>query len=58
MGRIEETHPDVVVARMSEEHGILDLSKSSWNPEVGEQVRIEECAPISKNKRWTLVPNA
>jgi len=22
---------------------------------VGDQVRIEECAPISKNKRWTLV---
>ena len=33
-------HPDVVVARMSEEHGILDLSKTSWSPEVGEQVRI------------------
>lgn len=25
---------------------------------VGDAVRIEECAPISKNKRWTLVPNA
>ena len=25
---------------------------------VGDTVRIEECAPISKNKRWTLVPNA
>ena len=23
---------------------------------VGEIVWIEECAPISKNKRWTLVP--
>ena len=33
-------HPDVVVARMSEEHGILDLSKSDWNPQVGDQVRI------------------
>jgi small subunit ribosomal protein S17 len=22
---------------------------------VGDQVRIEECAPISKNKRWKLV---
>ncbi|MDP1732013.1 MAG: 30S ribosomal protein S17 [Devosia sp.] len=25
---------------------------------VGDAVRIEECAPISKNKRWILVPNA
>ena len=24
---------------------------------VGDIVRIEECAPISKNKRWTLVPS-
>jgi D-serine deaminase-like pyridoxal phosphate-dependent protein len=32
--------PDVVVTRMSEEHGILDLSKTAWNPQVGEQVRI------------------
>ena len=22
---------------------------------VGDQVRIEECKPISKNKRWTLL---
>lgn len=33
-------HPEVTVARMSEEHGILDLSRSSWKPEVGEQVRV------------------
>jgi D-serine deaminase-like pyridoxal phosphate-dependent protein len=33
-------HPEVSVARMSEEHGILDLSDSLWRPEVGEQVRI------------------
>ena len=25
---------------------------------VGDMVRIEESAPISKNKRWTLVPSA
>lgn len=23
---------------------------------VGEKVRIEECAPISRHKRWTVVP--
>jgi D-serine deaminase-like pyridoxal phosphate-dependent protein len=33
-------HPEVTVGRMSEEHGILDLSDSVWRPEVGEQVRI------------------
>jgi D-serine deaminase-like pyridoxal phosphate-dependent protein len=32
--------PDVVVARMSEEHGILDLSNTDWRPRVGEQVRV------------------
>jgi D-serine deaminase-like pyridoxal phosphate-dependent protein len=32
--------PDVLVMRMSEEHGILDLSKTSWRPEVGELVRV------------------
>ncbi len=33
-------HPDVVVSRMSEEHGILDLSKTSWRPRLGDQVRV------------------
>jgi D-serine deaminase-like pyridoxal phosphate-dependent protein len=33
-------HPEVVVERMSEEHGVLDLTKSSWQPQVGERVRV------------------
>jgi D-serine deaminase-like pyridoxal phosphate-dependent protein len=33
-------HEDVIVKSMSEEHGILDLSKSSWRPQVGDRVRI------------------
>jgi D-serine deaminase-like pyridoxal phosphate-dependent protein len=33
-------HPDVVVARMSEEHGVLDLERSDWRPVVGERVRV------------------
>jgi Predicted amino acid aldolase or racemase len=33
-------HRDVVVKSMSEEHGMLDLSKSSWRPNVGDRVRI------------------
>jgi D-serine deaminase-like pyridoxal phosphate-dependent protein len=32
--------PEVNVASMSEEHGILDLSKTNWRPQVGERVRV------------------
>jgi D-serine deaminase-like pyridoxal phosphate-dependent protein len=32
--------PEIVVASMSEEHGILDLSNTSWKPSVGERVRV------------------
>ena len=32
--------PDVIVKSMSEEHGILDLSRSTWRPRVGERVRV------------------
>ncbi|HUG42375.1 MAG TPA: alanine racemase [Longimicrobiales bacterium] len=32
--------PDVRVARLSEEHGVLDLSRTEWRPSVGERVRI------------------
>lgn len=32
--------PEVVVSRMSEEHGILDLSATAWRPSVGELVRV------------------
>jgi D-serine deaminase-like pyridoxal phosphate-dependent protein len=35
-----QDRPEVVVSRMSEEHGILDLSKTSWRPSVGELVRV------------------
>ena len=31
---------NVTVKSMSEEHGILDLSRSSWRPRVGERVRV------------------
>ncbi|MEP6491034.1 MAG: alanine racemase [bacterium] len=31
---------DIVVKSMSEEHGILDLSQTSWRPAVGEKVRV------------------
>ncbi|HUE77659.1 MAG TPA: alanine racemase [Longimicrobiales bacterium] len=32
--------PEVTVVRMSEEHGVLDLSGTAWRPRVGERVRI------------------
>lgn len=33
-------HPEVVVSRMSEEHGVLDVLGSDWRPQVGERVRV------------------
>lgn len=33
-------HPDVPVAGLSEEHGVLDLSRTEWRPAIGERVRI------------------
>jgi D-serine deaminase-like pyridoxal phosphate-dependent protein len=33
-------HPEVIVKGMSEEHGLLDLSRSAWKPRVGEMVRV------------------
>ncbi|PYP67931.1 MAG: alanine racemase [Gemmatimonadetes bacterium] len=33
-------HPEVVVKGMSEEHGLLDLSRTAWRPAVGERVRV------------------
>ena len=33
-------HPEVTVKGMSEEHGILDLSETTWQPKVGDRVRI------------------
>ncbi|MEP7383781.1 MAG: alanine racemase [Gemmatimonadota bacterium] len=32
--------PEVTVERMSEEHGILDLTRTSWRPRVGDVVRL------------------
>jgi D-serine deaminase-like pyridoxal phosphate-dependent protein len=32
--------PEVIVKAMSEEHGMLDLSRTSWHPEVGERVQL------------------
>ena len=32
--------PEVTVMRMSEEHGVLDLGRTSWRPAVGDRVRV------------------
>jgi len=32
--------PEVRVSALSEEHGVLDLSKTEWRPHIGERVRI------------------
>ena len=33
-------HPEVRVQRMSEEHGVLDLTATAWQPRVGERIRV------------------
>lgn len=47
------THPLYKkVVRRSKKYQAHDEANSA---KVGDQVRIIECPPISKNKRWTLV---
>ena len=46
--------PEVVVASVSEEHGILDLSGTDWRPRVGERVRIvpnHVCVSVNLQER-------
>ena len=46
--------PEVVVSAMSEEHGILDLSTSSWDPAIGDVVRVipnHACIVVNLNDR-------
>lgn len=33
-------HPEVALKALSEEHGVLDLGRTRWRPEVGERVRV------------------
>jgi D-serine deaminase-like pyridoxal phosphate-dependent protein len=42
--------PEVVVKALSEEHGLLDLSRTDWRPAVGDRVRIvpnHVCASVN-----------
>jgi D-serine deaminase-like pyridoxal phosphate-dependent protein len=46
--------PEVTVGAMSEEHGLLDLSGTSWRPAIGDQVRIipnHACIVVHLNDR-------
>ena len=50
------THPVMKkTVRRSKKYHAHDEANSA---KVGDVVRIVESAPVSKNKRWTLVPNA
>lgn len=47
-------HPDVVVKGLSEEHGLLDLSRTDWRPSVGDVVRVvpnHVCIVVHLNDR-------
>ena len=47
-------HPEVPVAGISEEHGIMDLSASKWQPRVGDRVRIvpnHVCVSVNLQER-------
>lgn len=51
-------HTDVVVKAMSEEHGLLDLSRTEWRPAVGDVVRVipnHVCIVVHLNDRLTGV---
>ncbi|RMH11421.1 MAG: D-TA family PLP-dependent enzyme [Gemmatimonadetes bacterium] len=53
--------PEVVVAGVSEEHGVLDLARTAWRPRVGERVRIvpnHVCVSVNLQDRvWGLGPD-
>jgi D-serine deaminase-like pyridoxal phosphate-dependent protein len=46
--------PDVLVKSVSEEHGLLDLSRTGWRPRIGERVRIvpnHVCVSVNLQER-------
>ncbi len=50
--------PEVVVKAVSEEHGLLDLSRTEWRPRVGERVRIvpnHVCVSVNLQERLHAV---
>lgn len=52
--------PEVVVKTVSEEHGVLDLSRTDWRPQVGDRVRIipnHVCVSVNQQSRLWYVRN-
>lgn len=50
--------PEVAVASLSEEHGILDLSGTEWRPRVGERVRVvpnHVCVSVNLQDRLVAI---
>ena len=46
--------PEVLVKSVSEEHGLLDLSRTGWRPRIGERVRIvpnHVCVSVNLQER-------
>ena len=46
--------PEVLVKSVSEEHGLLDLSRTDWRPRIGERVRIvpnHVCVSVNLQER-------
>ena len=46
--------PEVVVKSVSEEHGLLDLSRTDWRPRIGERVRVvpnHVCVSVNLQER-------
>lgn len=46
--------PDVAVKALSEEHGLLDLSRTEWRPRIGDRVRIvpnHVCVSVNLQER-------
>lgn len=50
--------PEIIVKSMSEEHGLLDLSRSDWRPRVGDRVHIvpnHVCVSVNLHERLWMV---
>ena len=51
-GRIVE-YPDAAVGNVSEEHGMLDLSRSAAKPKVGEVIRESSPTIVAWSRTWS-----
>ncbi|NRD59026.1 alanine racemase [Corallococcus exiguus] len=50
--------PEVVVKNLSEEHGLLDVSGTTWRPRIGERVRVvpnHVCVSVPQHARLHVV---